>query len=316
MKGIMVDNWFMEEVLFSMPDDSKCCSKEYANLLEAIVLWNQVYYPRNACSAWSINGTSLQHLLTPIDDWNEEGSEAAMDAFMLSEYTHKKQQLEFSPFPNPIVGVGALRYVTLSAKNGLDYLPCSARREYLKNHLSLKEFGDMLSCLKAQGFIDSLISDQIASVFQPFLSDPDFLFEMPALAQYIINCTPPDMTPAEFAIHLREEGPTIRYRQYLKEFSDAFRSENALELGYLQSISREVVSDVLAMGKRSIKSMHCRLFPSFSFSANTSIGEIGINISPTGISGTWSTAEKTFHRKNLTFLTDITQNIAQNVHVR
>lgn len=309
MDGIMVDNWFMDEVLFSMPANSMHCSKAYATLLEAIILWDQLYYPYNIRSVWSKNETPLKHLLSPIDDWNEEGLEEAIKAF---SRTVNQQKLSLSPFSSQIVGAGAIRYVALSAKNGLDYLPCSSRQEYLKNHLSPREFGGLLSQLKAQGFIDSLISDQISNTIRSFLGSTDFFIEVPALAQYIINNTPPDMTPAEFAFHLREEGPVIKYRQYLKELSNAFNADDVIELGYLQSLSKEVVSDVFSVGKGRLKRARFKLFPNFSFSTSTNIGDFGIAISPLGISGIWEITAQTFTRKNLTFLTDMTYCVTED----
>ena len=47
MNSIMVDNWMIEDIIAIKDDESFQISPQYADLLSAILLWDNVYYPAN-----------------------------------------------------------------------------------------------------------------------------------------------------------------------------------------------------------------------------------------------------------------------------
>lgn len=53
MQGILMDNWSIENIIVCVyENDNKSYSKEYIDLLEAIILWDELYYPDNTYSSW------------------------------------------------------------------------------------------------------------------------------------------------------------------------------------------------------------------------------------------------------------------------
>lgn len=265
--GIMVDNWFVGEVMLPMPENPVHCSAAYADLLAAIVLWDHVYYPYNANSVWAAGGKHpLANFLIPIDDQGEEGYKEAVEEFHQDPHIFETQYWRKWVLPgltNEIVGVGALRYMALSAKHNCDYLPSSQRQEYLKSYLSQREFSALLGHLTAQQVIDASIADYIIEATQPFISGDGFFIEMPAFARYIIDHTPSEMTPVEYAFHLREYGSVCRYRDYLQQFAAAAAKCNALELGHLKAMAKDAIAEVFAEVGHDLLSKPAQVLPNF-----------------------------------------------------
>jgi len=84
---------------------------------------------------------------------------------------------------------------------------------------------------------------------------------MPVLAKYIFDNTPEGMTPFDFAFHLRNEGPVIRYRQYLNKVEDALENQNWKDLRYLLRCSEDTIADVLALDKKRFTSVVFNILP-------------------------------------------------------
>lgn len=263
--GIMLDNWFIEEALSYMAEGITYGSTAYAELLAAIVLWDNVYYPRNANSVWATwDQNPLAKYLTPIDDEGEEGYREAVEAFHQYPHVFEKQywrKLVKPGLPNEVVGVGALRYMSLSAKHNCDYLPSGQRQEFLKAHLSQEDFSSLMGHLTAQKVIDDAIADYVIQAAQPFLSPEGFFIEMPAFARFIIDHTPIGMSSIEFALHLKHEGPVCRYREYLQQFSVAAGERDVLKLQYLRSLVKEAFDTVVAKYGDDMKSGPTQILP-------------------------------------------------------
>lgn len=306
--GIMVDNWFVEEAIFPASEDPRHCSAAYADLLAAIVLWDHVCYPYNANSVWANGGKHpLANFLIPIDDQDEEGYKKAVEEFYQDPHIFETQYWRKWVLPNwtnEIVGVGALRYMALSAKHNCDYLPSSQRQEYLKSYLSQKGFSDLLGHLTAQQFIDASIADYIIEVARPFISDDGFFIEMPAFARYIIDHTPPEMTPVEYAFHLREYNSVRHYRNYLQKFTSAAAEANVLELGYLKAMAKDAIAEVFAEVGNDLLSKPTQILPNFVLPTDP----LGVLENVLAIKKTLQEADKKMH---LVFLKELTSHTAK-----
>ena len=136
MNSIMVDNWFMEEVLADIHDKTIHASKPYADLLMAIVLWDDIYYPQNDHNWWNSFPSQVQNRLRPIDDSREEGLIQSIQRFYQNDNVFD-EDVKWMKWKNirggesEIVGCGALRYMMLSSNNECDYLPCTRRQSFL-----------------------------------------------------------------------------------------------------------------------------------------------------------------------------------------
>lgn len=263
MKEVMVDNWLLEDIVdqsnYSTIPESLCV------LLSALVLWDNVLYPFNnrdywrrtviANTKWEREINSIRNNLCFFDDRKEE---------------YQKEQEQF--FRNNIavidkniseaVGVGALRYICVSNKHGYDYLPCSDRNVFIKQHAEICRDSinrlDMLLPLDKE--IDEFLKD-LSNVF----GGAFFSVSRPVLVDYIIQNTPQDMSYVDYAMHLKYYGSVIQYRQYLQNVEDSLNHCNLNELIRLKQYSQEVVNDITKMDS-SILSAEFNILPLPQFS--------------------------------------------------
>ena len=69
MKNVLIDNWFLENIAFKYNDQLQLfSSQEFLNILEAILLWDNVYYPENEYSHfWQyLIGVVVVHLSAAV----------------------------------------------------------------------------------------------------------------------------------------------------------------------------------------------------------------------------------------------------------
>lgn len=74
MRDVMVDNWFLDNVMLDVQDGSLNNSVHYAEFLPVIVLWDNVYYPYNEMNRWRNNSINLKKYLIPLSEANEENT--------------------------------------------------------------------------------------------------------------------------------------------------------------------------------------------------------------------------------------------------
>lgn len=281
MNKIMVDNWFMEDVIADIRDNKTNYSNTYADLLMAIVLWDEVYYPENDYNWWTSVPSEVQGLLSPISDHDEKCLDASIVNLLLGDNSMDLLDLEWLRWKNiqieplGVVGRGALRYMILSNDNKCDYLPCYKRRNFLNNYFTNENVKRFLIRLKAQEDIDKIIKDYYMETYSKLLDFSLFDFQMPTLAEYVINNTPDEMNHVEFALHLKHEGAVVAYREYLSQVEDAIEQQNWRELRYLMKCSSDVVSDVITLDRKYIFSSKCSCLPNPTLildSANINVG--------------------------------------------
>lgn len=121
MNNIMVDNMLMEEVVTDILSHKTPVSQSYSDLLMSIVLWDNVYYPKNMNNWWTTMPTPLRDLLIPIEDTRTEGLDLTGVPDLLT-FHHGR--------PDVLVS-GAVYYMEMSSRNNCDYLPSAKRREMM-----------------------------------------------------------------------------------------------------------------------------------------------------------------------------------------
>lgn len=276
----MVDNWFMENVIADINDNLIPKSRPYADLLSAIMLWDNVYYPANHHNWWLTYPSQIKDALQPIEDINEQyrdeavklychflgkpGDTSPVDADDIYWY---KQQM----FPTTTaIGEGAFRYMLLSNKYDCDYLPCEERQIFLRGFYSRERLMAGLTRMKFQSNFDKTIEDYYKETYRA-LDFSQLKFEMPVLANYIIDNTPPNMSPFDFALHLKHERALIEFRQYLELVENALEHQNWSSLRYLLKNSEDVINGVIAIDKKKIASIDMTVFPMPSISLSTDV---------------------------------------------
>lgn len=316
MKGIMVDNWFMEEVIADIREQNIHNSRCYSDLLMALVLWDEVYYPLNNYNWWNSVDSQVQNVLLPLDDSDEKGK---MESLKKLYYNYKYRGLSEDDIywlkwknnnmveSDDIVGTGAIRYLELSKRNELDYLPCEKRQNFLREYLSKNNmkftFQSMCSRLNLQDEVTKEIERYFEEGFQGMIDFSEFPIEMPVLANFIIGNATDGMSPIDFALYLKNEKSVIRYRKYLDEIDYNFRKQKWREVKYLLKCSHDAIESVISMDKQRVMTTSVNIFP-----------VIGIELQMTG--NILETIKKFKNNYRFAFLKHIVEYGITNRHLR
>lgn len=318
MNNIMVDNWFMEEVIADIRDQQIHYSNCYAELLMAIVLWDEVYYPLNNYNWWNTIPSQVQNKLKPIEDLKEKGKNKSIKEL----YRYKYKGLSEDEFywlkwkepvladPEDIVCSGAIRYLALSKKHNLDYLPCVKRQNFLREFCSINNIKTSLPRMRLQGEFTKTIKEYYVETYKSLIDFSNFEIKMPVLANFIIDNASNDMSPIDFALHLKNEGSVVKYRNYLKEIEIALEKQNWKELRYLLRCSEDAINSVISIDRKKLKSISVSIFPVPSIAFNQN--KIGVTISP---SLTIEGFQKYYKKFNLIFLKDVTKYAINNMKI-
>lgn len=318
MNNIMVDNWFMEEVIADIRDQKIHRSNYYAELLMAIVLWDEVYYPLNKYNWWNSIPSQVQNMLQPVDDLKEEGrNESIRELYRYKGISDEelywlKWKEPILLDPDDIVSSSAIRYLALSGKNGFDYLPCAKRKNFLRKYCSIENIQTALSRIKLQGALNQTIKGYYMETYKSLIDFSNLEIKMPVLVNFIIDNASNDMSPIDFAFHLKNEGAVVKYRSYLREIEVALEKQNWKELRYLLRCSDDAISSVISMDKKRLKGISVGIFPTPS-----------IMFKHDNITATISTSpilaiehfEKHFKKLNLTFIKNITEYAINDMHI-
>ena len=305
MKNVMVDNWFMEDAISKLQDSNRIYTESYGELLMAIILWDQVYYPENKYNWWKNYSDQIKNILNPIDDMYEEGLAKSMsDLYYFDK--HSKDEYDWAnwkgiiPTESDIIGSGALRYIALSSKNDCDYLPCSRRREFLREYSGRQDIKSSIIRLKrfaTQYQLDRIIEEYYEETYKALEDFSNLELKMPVLVNYIFDNARGDMTPIDYAFHLKHEGPVIRYRQYLDQLIDALELQNWKELRFLLGCSNDAIADVISLDKKMFINAGASIFPLPSVYIQVTSAAVEIK----------EFFNRPFRKMHLTFLKDLTQ---------
>lgn len=263
MQGILVDNWSIENIVVDcdLKADKKSYNKEYIDLLEAIVLWDDLYYPENTFSSgWKYfaHNHSIRKIVKPLDYKEEEFSDEIEEILEGIDKTNNFTE---------IVSKGAVKYMLFSNKIGLNYFPCQKRCVFL-------EQSNLFDNLKKINRFDIIgtFDKEIIKYYEElndFFGKNLFTFELPLLADFIIQNTPDNMSNIDYAIKLRNDRHVVAYRKYLNEIEIAINNAKWNELLKFEEETKGLVRDIFG-SKEVIDSISVNLLalPSFSISVD------------------------------------------------
>lgn len=256
-----MDNWSIENVIACIyEDDIKSYNKEYIDLLEAIILWDDLYYPENTYSSWwkyIDQEHSIKRIIKPIQDdekdFNDEIEEILKNIHNTNNFTKTVYE-------------GAVKYMLFSNKNGLNYFPCEKRCIFLEQSNLFNSFKDV-SRFDLIGTLDKEIMKYYEEL-NKFFGKNVFSFELPLLADYIIQNTPNSMSHIDFAIKLRQDRHIVNYRKYLNEIEMAINTAQWNKLLKFEEETKGLVKDIFEE-KNIVDSISVNLLALPSFSVST-----------------------------------------------
>ncbi len=280
----MVDNWFMEEVLAEIRENDVQNYSSYTDLLMAIVLWDDVYYPSNGKNWWNSMVSPVQDLLIPVDDFGEW------------EGRHTEH--------NNIVCDGAIQYLDFCNQKGFNYLPCKKRLNFLRRACSPEEVSKALMRLRQQDILTKTVRDYYLDHYNNVLELQKIQIQMPILSKYIFDEASNDISPVDFAVQLKNEKKVIEYRNFLDQLDSAVEKQDWRELRFLLQCSQDAVDSVLSVDKRKLISVSVDIFPLPQIIIH--LGNIEMNLGKT-LSLTINNVEALIKKYNLIFLREVTQ---------
>ena len=292
MNSVMVDNWFMEDVVSEIDqyDRTGKIPETYANLLMAVVLWDDVCYPDNHFNAWNAISSNVRDRLTPVFDPDaDEMLEQMM--YISSKYNLRRDHpCRDARFLKSI----SFHNIALSSLYNCDYLPCSARRDFLSEYFSStpdenpfqKKYSfltDAIDCLiriKVMETLDKSIEEYYHATYSQLMSFSSIRMEMPVLVRFILDSTPFDMSPIDYAFHLRNEGPVVHFRRYLRRLEDSLENQDLYEVNQLLNYSKQAVNDVILMDKDYIDRISVGILPLPKISYQSKLVEAELSFPP------------------------------------
>lgn len=235
MNGILLDNWTLEDIY---SEEIENCEKTYNDLLEAIILWDNLYYPENSSSSWwkyISDNNGLKDIITPLFD-NEKMFEIETKEIYNSVPSFKSY--------TKTVGMGGIRYALLSNGNGFDYFPCTKRSAFLSQKI-IKE--KIQQTITRHDLMETFDKEALRyyKELNDFLGGEIIKFKTPILADYILQNTPSDMSCIEYALQLRMDKHVLRYRKYLGEVEHAINNAQWHVLSEFKYVTEELVQDII-----------------------------------------------------------------------
>ena len=220
MADILIDNWTLQRAAVSINDvyeNIAAPNDDYIRLVEAIILWDNVYFLDNEYSQywkkffWRFG---YQNYLAPFSTGKVEDYEI---------FQQKNSE-------NSIIEESALKYSTFCNKNNIAYLPCKERAEYLKQCDFIASYVNRKDVMN---LLDKTLAEYYVSLNRRFGTDK-IRFSFPVLFDFIAANTT-DKFFLQTALQVRSEKEVIQFRKWLSSF------EQQLQQGALQELEKLLV---------------------------------------------------------------------------
>lgn len=273
MERLLIDNWTMQEIasdLTDLPDEK--ISAAYAELLTALVLWDEIYYPNNELSQyWRNTGLEeeLSNFIKPYDDRNQIFMDKAKELYK-NYYLDKGTEVVVS---------GAIRYLMLSNTLNCDYLAYKLRAKFIDTYNPIKEMSYKINRREYTNFLDKNITEKFEELNE-ILGRNVFEFDMPVLVDYIIQNTPDNKSYIQYALSLRKEKWVVEYRKFMLEMEKELENCNWKKIFEFQEASRELVNNITKIDKKHIinASVSISVTPSIDVSKEFAVGRKKVNL--------------------------------------
>lgn len=260
MAKILIDNWSIQKAAISInntyemredPDEA------YIDLIEAIILWDDIYYIENEFSVFWKNilwRFGFAHYLKPLS--KEEISDC--DTIVQNHLNAINENLG-------ILERGAIEYYLLSNLLQMNYLPSSERTSYLIKNNYFNEFIIRNDIIK---MLDKSILDYYSEINEE-LGVERIKFERPLLFDYVANNTYDSRFYINTALQIKKAKEVINFRRWMDNFESVVNSGNIYELKRQILLVHEIVNEVTKLpNSKILGEVQLGLSPSISFPFN------------------------------------------------
>ena len=248
MKSVMIDNLTIEDIAFS--GKNMINSPGFHNIIEAIILWDQVYYPNNEKSIfWKYltQEQKVEKYISPcIEDKKIEN--------IAEQIYYEKYKKKYSKN----IAMRAIEYDLLANSMGCDYLPCKARRLFLRDIDYYKQDNIIgtISNLKVgkddiMKFVDKTTQDRLKE-FNSSVGSKSIEIKVPILSHYVIGNKPDGKTYFEYAQQLKCKSRIRIFSDYIENVEKEWEYGNFRPYMQLCNDINDIVNDINKIDKKLI----------------------------------------------------------------
>lgn len=257
MSNILVDNWTLQRATDSLRDvlsNNTKPNEELIKLIEAIIIWDNIYYIDNEFSAYWKKILSLLGM--------EDCFHTAKELFDNEErYNICTEHARYLSLQVPtLIAKGAVEYSSIANYMNVGYLPSKERMEYL----TTKEAKQLpISRTNIMSYFDRQMLEYY-NLLNKRLGTDMIGFEMPVLFDFIMMNSK-DKNYLKTAFGIREEKPVINFRKWMDSFEYNVSLGNIVEIDRLQKGIADIINDITRIHTPSIAGqMHIGITPSLS----------------------------------------------------
>lgn len=259
-KGILIDNWTLQRALHCYLDnmEQRVYSAELIALVEALALWDNVYYWDNGRTFW-------------------RGTSDLLPNSILSNLHPLKQPDLFSETPsvisenfygNSIVADGAVKYLHLADHYNLSYLPVDKRAKFILENDLYEVFGQVYSRADIFDDIDKEVESYYRCLSQE-IRRANISFQPHCLFQYIDANRDNNSDIFEVARELGRDKAVRAFKKWVSSFEDKVARGTYIEVHRINEELRSIESELIA--RRSKIEFEMSLGLPFAFSISLSI---------------------------------------------
>ena len=271
MNNVLIDNWSLENIIHDLDNiDLLLRNPTFHNILEALFLWDNIYFPKNEFSLyWNLllEDSVLKNILIPLED-NEEFEEESRALYNIhyrqNHYTEN-------------IACGAIRYIMLSADNRIDYLPCPQRSEFIQEsniNKLLFNYGQMPvngrnNIPMPRKELWSTLDRELKKYYIEFekqYSNSYYEVELPVLANYIIYSKPDNINYFEYARSLKRKLFADILIKYIEKTEKDIANGNFVANNVFKNDMKDIVDSICSNDRRLITVRSAKLFPTLSYS--------------------------------------------------
>lgn len=271
MNNVLIDNWSLENIIHDLDNiDLLLRNPTFHNILEALFLWDNIYFPKNEFSLyWNLllEDSVLKNFLIPLED-NEEFEEESRALYN----THYRQN-----HYTENIACGAIRYIMLSAENRIDYLPCPQRSEFIQEsniNKLLFNYGQMPvngrnNIPMPRKELWSTLDRELKKYYIEFekqYSNSYYEVELPVLANYIIYIKPDNINYFEYARSLKRKLFADILIKYIEKTEKDIANGNFVANNVFKNDMKDIVDSICSNDRRLITVRSAKLFPTLSYS--------------------------------------------------
>ena len=240
MSDILVDNWTMQTAATNSVDVFAFRAEpdpDYIRLIEAIVLWDNLYYVENEFTAyWKelLHKFDYDEFIRPITELKDQN---------IQLYTGHAKELAILD-GSDVVRSGALEYCALADQLCMNYLPAGKRMEYLEKNQMPSNTVDRRDIMAV---FDRNVLEYYDEINKKIGSNR-LRFDLPILFSYIQDHAN-NATLIETAMKTKEINDVRNFREYLNQVEIDFKQ------GDIQALDKclDAIPKLVSSMKKTLK---------------------------------------------------------------